>query len=397
MMDIEKAAQYDEIVTSMEYHSHKPYASSTFNCNDEIRIPISQMDIITAPFESTLHVTGTLVGKKGADNVDMHLVNNAIAYLFDDIRYEIGGIEIDRTKNVGITTSMKNYLSVSPDEHRNLENACWFGAGVKKKISKDSSAFSFSIPLRKLLGFGEDYRRVVMNVKQELILLRSSTDINAIFSADATTHTLTITNVYWRVPHLTVSDTLRLKMLRMIEKDTAIHIPFRSWELHEYPILPQTDIQSWTIKTSSQLEKPRYVIVGFQTDRKNKLNRDMSGFDQCALKSIKLYLNSQYFPYDKLNGDLAIFYEMFAQFQGSYYGDSSRWPRISIEEFRDKTPLYVINCSRQNDLIKTGSVDVRLEFEAASNFPAGTTAYCLLIHDSHYVYTLLTGSVKKMM
>lgn len=397
MLDIESEAQYNEIVTSMEYHSHRPYASSTFNSNDEIRIPISQMDIITAPFESTLHITGTLIGKKTNTTVDMEFVNNAIAFLFDDIRYEIGGIEIDRSKNVGITTTMKNILSVREDEYRNLENACWFGVGGRKKIAKDSNTFSFSIPLKMLLGFAEDYRRVVMNVKQELILLRSATDTNAIISSEADAHTLTITNLYWRVPHITVSDSFRLKMLRMIEKDTSIHVPFRSWELHEYPILPQTDLQSWTIKTSSQLEKPRYAIVGFQTDRKNKISKDMSCFDHCNLKSIKLYLNSQYFPYDKVNGDLAIFYETFARFQSSYYGANSGWPRVTLDEFKNKSPLYVVDCSRQNDTLKQGPVDVRLEFEASGSFPPNTTAYCLLLHDSLYMYTLLTGSVKKMM
>lgn len=52
------------IITGMEFHSHKPNASSTFNESDEIRIPISQQDIVTAPFESTLYITGTLRVKR---------------------------------------------------------------------------------------------------------------------------------------------------------------------------------------------------------------------------------------------------------------------------------------------------------------------------------------------
>jgi hypothetical protein len=247
------------------------------------------------------------------------------------------------------------------------------------------------------LGFAEDYRKIVVNVKQELILLRASSDKNAIISANATECTLTISSLYWRVPHITVSDTLRLKFLRKVESDSPVHLPFRSWELHEYPTLPQTTRQSWTIKTSSQLEKPRFVILAFQTGRKNDLKKDMSLFDGCELMNVKLYLNSQYFPYDNIHGDQSIFYEMFSRFQNSYYGHSNTNSVVNLETFKTKTPLYVIDCSRQNDSIKSGPVDVRLEFEAKNNFPDKTTAYCLLLHDSHLVYTMLTGSVKKMM
>lgn len=394
MLDIEAAAEYSDIITGMEFHSHKPYASSTFNESDEIRIPISQQDIVTAPFESTLYITGTLSGKKadGTTAADVSFVNNAVAHLFDEIRYEIGGVEIDRTRILGITSTIKNLLSIRVGEQDNLKNACWLGPEKTLK-TKD---FSFSVPLRLLMGFAEDYRRIIVNVKQELILLRAASDKNATISPDAASINLKITNIYWRVPHVSLSDSYRLKILRMVEKNTSINIINRSWEIHDYPILPETNRQSWTIKTSSQLEKPRYVILAFQTDRKNRISKDMSLFDACSLNNVKLYLNSQYYPYDNIHGDQSIFYEMFSRFQSSYYGGVSH-PIIDLETFKTKTPLYVIDCSHQNDSIKTGPVDVRLEFEVKNNFPPNTSAYCLLLHDSHMVYTLLTGTVRKMM
>jgi hypothetical protein len=392
MLDIENSAEYSDVITGIEFHTHKPYASSTFKNNDEIRIPISQQDIITAPFDSTLHIVGKVSGKKqNGDAADVYFINNAVAFLFDDIRYEIGGVEIDRIKNAGITTTIKNLLSIQQGELESLKNACWLGAGKTDKTKE----FSFSVPLHLLLGFAEDYKRIIANVRQELILLRSSTDSNAVYSENATQITLEITGVYWRVPHVTVSDPYRLKLLKMIEKDTKVHLPFRSWELHEYPSLPQTTLQSWTVKTSSQLEKPRYIVVGFQTDRKNNTKKDMSCFDACDLKNIKVYLNSQYYPYDNVHGDWSIFYEMFFRFQSSYYGRHS-YPAVDKTNYKEKTPLYVIDCSKQNDAIKTGPVDVRVDFEAGTAFAANTSLYCLLLHDSHMTYSLLTGTVNKV-
>lgn len=394
MLAIEKAVEYDDLITSMEYHTHKPYASNTFKNNDEIRIPISQQDIITAPYESTLHITGTISAKKaGNAETSVELVNNAMAFLFEDIRYEIGGVEIDRTKNVGITSTIKNILSLRQDEVTGLKNACWLGAGNTKQTKN----FTYSVPLKLLLGFAEDYKRVVVNVRQELILLRSATENNAIKSDDATSVTLTITSLHWRVPHVALEDETKLKLFRKVEKDIPIHIAFRSWELHEYPTLPQTSRQSWTIKTSSQLEKPRYVVLAFQADRKNSISRDASCFDHCNVTDVKVYLNSNYYPYDNIRGDACIFYEMFLNFPKSYYGRAFSSITLDYDDFKSKMTLYVIDCSKQVDNLKTGPVDVRLEFEASQNFPDKTTAYCLLLHDSHLVYTLLTGSVKKIM
>lgn len=393
MLDIEQPANYNGVITGFEFHSHKPYASTTYTDSDEIRIPISQHDIITAPFESSLYITGTLSGKKTDGSVsDISFVNNAIAYLFEDIRYELNGIEVCKTRNLGTTSTIKGLLSFRPEEVNNLKNSCWLGVDNTLKTNK----FSFNVPLKYFLGFFEDYKRIIANVKQELVLLRSASDKDAVKSSDSASWSVNIESITWRVPHVTVSDEYKIKILNMIENDKTIHLPFRQWEIHEFPVLPQTNRQSWSVKTTNQLEKPRYVILAFQTGRKNDLSKNASNFDHCDLNNVKLYLNSQYFPYDNVHGDISLFYDMFVRFQSSYYGKSAR-PLFDLSTFKDKVPLYVIDCSNQNDSVKTGPVDVRLEFESTAAFPANTTAYCLIIHDSHYAYTLLTGSVKKIM
>lgn len=392
MLEIEGGVEYSDIITNCEYHTHKPYASSTFKNNDEIRIAISQQDIITAPFESSLHISGKVTAKNVANtNTDVSLINNAMAFLFEDIRYELGGIVVDRTKNVGIVSTMKNLLSIRQNETNALNNACWFGPGNTLKTNE----FTFSIPLKLLLGFCEDYRKIIANVKQEIILLRNANDTDVVLSEDADSHTLEITDLYWRVPHISVSDGYKEKLLRLVNKDTPIHLPFRSWEFHEYPTLPLTKRHNWSVKTSSQIEKPRYVVLTFQTGRKNNLKKDMSCFDHCNLEDIKLYLNSQYYPYDNVRGNWSLFYEMYARFQSSYYG-SSNSPIMNLDTFKEKCPLFVIDCSKQNDSLRSGPVDVRIEFEFKDNVPQNTTAYCLIIHDSHLMYTLLTNTIRSM-
>lgn len=399
MLAIESPVEYDSSITGMEFHTYRPYLTNSLNNNDEIRIPVVNQNLMTLLHESTLHVSGTLNGKK-ADNTDgdIHLVNNAIPFLFEDIRLEIAGVEIDRTKNLGITTTIKSLLSVRREEETVLMNAGWCGVG---KTVKTNGEFNFCVPLRCLLGFAEDYRRILVNVKTELVLLRASSDINAILVPEevttTTNFTLKITNLYWRVPHITVNDQLRLKLYRSIEKDSKVDLAFRSWEMHEMPDLGEVSQTSWTVKTASEIQKPRYVIIALQDNRKGKLKKNMSLFDPCRVTDVRLYLNEKYYPYDSIKGDFTILYDMYTRFQKSYYQHDYPSCTLDFEKFKTLSTLFVIDCSKQADTIKSGPVDVRVELQASSNFTKGTTAYCLILHDTHFTYQLLTGTVRKVM
>ena len=84
---------------------------------------------------------------------------------------------------------------------------------------------------------------------------------------------------------------------------------------------------------------------------------------------------------------------MYSRFQTAYYGKEAE-PLLSKTEFLNYAPL-VIDCSKQNEHLKTGPVDVRLEFESQENFLAETTAYCLILHDRIVDYSPLSGDVNK--
>lgn len=148
------------------------------------------------------------------------------------------------------------------------------------------------------------------------------------------------------------------------------------------------------------MEKPRFIVLGFQTNRKNVINRNASHFDHCRITNIKLFLNNQSYPYGNLNLDFdkrqySVLYEMYTNFQASYYSKEPQ-PYLTKSEFFEYAPLAVIDCSKQNKALKYGPVDIRLEFEAKENFPDETAAYCLILHDRIVEYRPISGGVKKI-
>jgi len=80
----------------------------------------------------------------------------------------------------GITSTLKNYVTVSSDRSVILRNAGWDAQTIA------AGYFNFCVPLYILLGFCEDYKRVVINARHELILIRARNDNNCLMGDPAT-------------------------------------------------------------------------------------------------------------------------------------------------------------------------------------------------------------------
>lgn len=368
ILNIGEHVYNDNSITDCEMHTHPPYANTTFNKSDEIRIPIQTQDIYTLPSQSYLYLEGTLTDAANKKTATLDFIDNGLAHLFEEIRYEIGGVVVDRVRNPGVTSTMKGYASYTSGERTRYHGAGWSMGTVKSDITVNNGNFSACIPLKILMGFFEDFKKIIINIRQELVLIRSSTDLNAIRSSkdDEKTAKVELQKVLWKMPHIKVSDVEKLRILKFLDSGRDLEVAFRSWELHEFPLLQQTMRHTWNIKTTNQLEKPRYVIVGFQTARKNAITRYMSQFDHCNLTNIKLFLNSEFYPYDNLNlnfdkSQYSLLYEMFAKFQECYYYKHVAEPSLSPADFAQYAPIIVIDCSQQN-LIHFYNISLRIIF-----------------------------------
>lgn len=399
ILDISSRFETDSKITKIEYHSYTPYTTS-FNNNDEIRISIQQTDVYPYLHESFIFLEGKI-----SEASEVKLANNGFSYLFEQIRLEINGIEVDSTRVLGITSSLKGYLSCTPDNYNCYENAGWIFKNNTNPANANGE-FSACIPLKYWLGLFEDFKKILVNSRLELILTRSHSDLNVLTKVEhedgSNTNSVKVVlnKIIWKVPHITVDDEERLKLLKLIEKEKSLFIPFRSFETFEYPELGTTKKVVWNLKTASKLEKPRFIIIGLQKGRKNVLTKDCSVFDHCNLTNVKVFLNSIAYPYDNLNLDFAknnftLLYDMYTSFQESYYEKSIRNPILSPSTFLSNAPIIVIDTSKQNDSATASSVDVQLEIEASESL-TGVTAYCLLIHDRIVEYVPFTREVRKL-
>lgn len=263
----------------------------------------------------------------------------------------------------------------------------------------DVRLYSFIIPLKFILGFCDDYQKIIMNAKHELILVRSRSDVCQFVSA-ADSFIVKVKRIQWKIPHITLADHSKLMMLRYLEKARSIVVPFRSWDLYEMPLLSEATKNIWAVKSTSQVTKPRFVFVVLQTNRQRLAARS-SKYDHCDVTDIKLYLNSECYPYESFNSDfensnVMDLYHAFSQIQGSYYNGKGGFNPVKYEmnEYQ-QSPIFAFDCSRTEDSMIGGSVDVRLEINSRINIPANTAAYCVIIYENQFEYSPFKSIVVK--
>lgn len=403
-LNVFEEINFDHTIQNKTIRSYNPFDVDKLGQSDVIRIQIQNQDGYTLPCESFLYISGTVSNNENKAIKDKDIVNNAFAFLFDEMRYEINGTEIDVVRNVGLTSLAKGLLSNSETSLTRLQNSGWLRnkAAVSKLVK--ATNFDVAIPLSSLMGFFEDYQNVLMSSRQELVLVRSRSDANCLTleAAPPTTAAMpkiTLNTVQWQMPHVKVSDEANAPLLAKMSKGLTATMPFRSWNLHERPNLTKSSPITWTVKTCSQTERPSYVVVFFQTGRSNTLLKNAANFDHCKVRSVRLYLNSDYYPHDTLTvdfdkGRISQLYELYARFQASYYGKEPE-PVLSRDQFINENPMWVIDCSNQPLPLKLGGVDIKIEINATDDIADDTSAFCLIIHDKIVKITPLTSDVRR--
>ncbi|KAJ8934725.1 hypothetical protein NQ318_012095 [Aromia moschata] len=159
---------FDNSVLSLHEHTYKPYGSPSYRNSDEVRIQVHFQDLILDVADSYIYIEGKFTSSDPTKTC--YLANNALAFLFEAIRYEMGGEQVAVIRKPGITTALKTMVSFGESQTRSLLTSGWGLTQTKQDIFDSSSnIFSGKLPLKYLMGFAEDYTRGILNVKQELI------------------------------------------------------------------------------------------------------------------------------------------------------------------------------------------------------------------------------------
>ena len=395
----------DEEIERFEFHEYEPISTS-LNKEGEIRINIEQQDLFTLPSESYLLVEGRLVKADGtsyADTDAITLVNNGIMYLFTQISYYLSNQEVETIYDPGQSTTRLGYLKY-PVEFQLGEgmNQLWnrdttatadlvANTGFKNRQnyiitqSEAKGTFSFCIPLKHIFGFCDDYDKVLYGFKHTLTLNRKGND-EAIFKAAGTTAgKVELSKLSLFMPHVTPSVMARNNLYKIIESKVDVPFSFRSRQCDTVAV-PVLNTFSWRLSARTSSERPRYVIVGFQTNKDGNQEKNPAVFDHCDLKNMYVTLNSERYPavdYNFNNNKYSRAFRDAAKFDNRLYGvsDIIAQPNLTALNYRYICPLFVFDVSNQAERLKSTVLDVQIKATFNANVPVGTKAFVVILSD----------------
>ena len=120
-LNILEPIQIDNSIESFQYFDYAPQSQNNLDqLGKVIQIDINANDTYIKPSESYLVITGQLVRSDNNNaypaDAEITLVNNAMMYLFSQIKLTVGGLDMEIISNPGQVTSMLAYLT-QPDDY----------------------------------------------------------------------------------------------------------------------------------------------------------------------------------------------------------------------------------------------------------------------------------------
>jgi hypothetical protein len=431
-LNILESIRYDNSIESYQYIGYTQQNQANVNSRSiPVQIDITASDSYINVSKSFLVIKGELIRNDNnmpyGPNDEITLVNNAMMYLFTEITFTLGGVLVERISSPGQITSMLGYLSL-PDDYSTSSGlkSCWSkdstnhassarftasanapaagyiptenpnynqGFAVRKGLlmsAEPRGSFSFIIPFDHIFGFG-DYNKVIYNVKHSLSLTRNAVGNEAIYHANGVADgKINLTEITWKVPHIK-PDTVKLMELRsVIESKQTIPIAYPA-RTSDAISVPQTQNFTWRVGVTNGIEKPRWIIIAFQTNRTETQEQNPALFDHLNVTNACVTLNGEKYPlYDFVTNfarnDYSELYEKFDDFKKEYYGFNSLvgGTQVNYPAFKSLFPIIVFDVRRQSESIRSGVIDLQLKVTFANAAPANTMAYSLIISDRLY-------------
>ena len=183
------------------------------------------------------------------------------------------------------------------------------------------------------------------------------------------------------------NDEMKFKLYKMIEAKDTLDVGFRmrQCEVVEIPTVAKYD---WRLGARTAPEKPRYIIVGLQTDKGSKQEKNAALFDDCGVKDMHVTLNNTRYPALDVNTNFttyqfARFYKMMADFMRNYYGIDPLIAGCGVNpnEYKELFPLFIFDVSKQSERLNQATVDITVKMNFSANVAGATRAYALMISD----------------
>ena len=417
ILNIKEGLEEDESIVNYQCYQFYPETGTQLNNPGNITITVNNSDNFYHPGSSWLEFEGKLEKKieghhaYAATDI-ISFVNYGILYLFDQAKYCLNNSPIETVFNPGLVSNILG-LATFPGQFKQGEIECWspdtstdilstnlgFEARRKFLIATPTpvGTFRFSVPLKRIFGFADDYGKVMYGFTHDIILTKSTTDNDALChlkwaaaqkAGNEPDHgRVVLEHIRWVLPRVTSSDVAKYALLKQIKDQLILNCGFRMRQ-HISKMIPTSNIFTWRLGVRSSPEQPRFIFLCFQTNKRDDQMKLNTVYDHCSLASAHVLLNNDRYPLNDFETDFAKnhydhLYNEFIGFRKKFYGIDSIITSTPVGpiDFKDKYPIYCFDVSKQSERLKSGVTDIMLNCRFDANPAEGTVAHAVLISD----------------
>ena len=417
ILDVKEGLEEDESIVNYQMYQFYPESGTQLNTPGNVTITVHNSDNFYHPAYSWLEFEGELQKKSDGSaytkDALIAFVNYGILYLFDLIKYTLNGAPIEAVFNPGMVSNIMG-LATLPHNFKQGLIECWspdssadiadtnLGFKERRMLVTGSEptpigSFRFSVPLKRIFGFADDYGKIVYGFTHSLILTRGSSDNNALCHkpwagdvkapTEVDTGKVNLKNLRWMLPRVTPSDVAKFALLKQIKDQATLQCGFRMRQ-HISLAVPLTNIFTWRLGVRSSPEQPRFIFLCFQTGKSENQNKLNTVYDHVGVTSAHVLLNNDRYPLNDFETSFAAnhidhVYNDFIGFRKKFYGiDPIISPTcVGPLDFKDKFPIFCFDVSKQSERLKSGVTDITLQCKFAAPVQTGTVAHALIISD----------------
>ena len=230
--------------------------------------------------------------------------------------------------------------------------------------------------MKHIFGVCEDYDKIVYDLKHNLTLVRKANN-DAIFrGAAADAGKVSLDKMSWFMPHVIPADAEKFSIYKTIESNVKVPVAYRTRQCDMLSV-PESTSFTWRLSVKTAPEKPRFIIVGFQTAKDSDQTKNPSTFDHMNLRNACVMLNSDRYPavdynlsfanqkFSRVYGDAALFGVKFFGMD-----ELITQSNITPSDYKTLYPLFTFDVSKQKEKLKCSVVDIQIKANFTEKVPA---------------------------
>ena len=223
---------------------------------------------------------------------------------------------------------------------------------VRNRSNRDSQ--HMMVKMSDLFGFVNDLEKIIYGL-----------GVNAGSDAVGNDGNIDIRDISWCVPSIDPSNDNRIIVQKGLSKKNNVDFSYYERKTF-YKNVPNTNNFLFDLGMESGMERPQYILVGFENNSVNEQTHDASTFDIMNVTECYCKIGSEFYPEDRMNINYGTnnYNEAFKEivsFNKDYNGlPHNIKPYINHRTFKSNYRIYVFHTRYQSDHI--GPQPIQLNF-----------------------------------